>query len=91
MARGAVREDDAASFLSTVETVFGDRNALDMLDASPKLNRFCNHFYDPVNNNKLDLGNSPLAVVACAQSQVLATGVQWATHQANQDSERWYL
>jgi hypothetical protein len=77
MARGAVREDDAATLMTTLETVFGDSNAPDMLDANPKINRFCNHFYDPINNGKLELGGSPLALFACGPSEVFSTGVQW--------------
>jgi hypothetical protein len=83
MARGAVREDDTKEVLA-IRAVWwsGEQNAYDQLDASPQLNRFCNHFYDPVNNMKLDWG-APL--VPCSSGDVFASAVQWAMGTTNVD------
>ena len=54
MARGAVREDDAG-LISMHYTAWSDIYALNTLDADPLMNRYCNHFYDPINDLGLQL------------------------------------
>ena len=54
MARGAVREDDAGLII-THYTAWSDTYALNTLDASPLMDRFCNHVYDPINDRGLQL------------------------------------
>ena len=79
MARGAVREDDGGVLAALRGRLMdGEQNAFDQLDAVPPLNRFCNHFYDPISNRELQLSDPLLAVFACGPSEVSATGVQWA-------------
>ena len=85
MARGAVREDDAKALFATIAKLDGEQNALDVLDVGLPLNRFCNHFYDPVNNQALSLGANPLGLFACGPTEVFASGVQWAMGTTNVD------
>ena len=87
LARGAVREDDQDAVLVTAtnpRTAFlgfniwrGDLNAYDQLDANPNRNRFCNHFYDPVNDGALVLP-APLSWAACGSGQVLGSSIAWS-------------
>jgi hypothetical protein len=92
LARGAVREDDQSEVLvaaTNARTGFlsgaflganiwlGDLNAYDQLDANPNRNRFCNHFYDPLNDRALVLP-APLSWAACGSGEVLGSSIAWS-------------
>lgn len=88
LARGAVREDDQSNALVALENRAiatplglvqwsGDANAYDQLDANPNINRFCNHFYDPLNDRALVLP-APLSWAACGSGQVLGSSIAWS-------------
>jgi hypothetical protein len=86
LARGAVREDDQGSFLTNLAngSFWGDPNAYQQLDTANPINRFCNHFYDPVGNRALQLG-LPLSVFACGSGEVFGSAVQWSLGSSSVD------
>ena len=69
--RGSIREDDGGWFLSN--WIFSNSNPHDD-PSGPELNRFCNHFYDPVRNLKL---NGQTLGTVCWFSN-LASSPAWA-------------
>ena len=79
LARGSVREDDMGAFLTHALNGrwWGDPNAYQQLDTANPINRFCNHFYDPVNNRALQLG-LPQSIIACGLGEVFGSAVQWS-------------
>ena len=91
LARGAVREDDQNVFLVDLENTLyriglrqGDPNTGQTLDTANPINRFCNHFYDPVNNRPLQLG-LPLSLFGCGSSEVFGSAVQWSLGSSSVD------
>ena len=86
LSRGAVREDDQGAFLTNLANgpFWGDPNAYQQLDTSNPINRFCNHFYDPVGNRALQLG-LPLSLFACSSGEVFGSAVQWSLGSSSVD------
>jgi hypothetical protein len=86
LARGAVREDDQGALLTNLANgrFWGDPNAYQQLDTNNPINRFCNHFYDPVGNRALQLG-LPLSVFACGSGEVFGSAVQWSLGSSSVD------
>ena len=82
MARGAVREDDAG-LISTQYTAWSDTYALNTLDASPLMDRFCNHFYDPINDRGLQLSVS-FGLILCNNN---ASNIAWALGNSNANAD----
>jgi hypothetical protein len=81
LARGAVREDDASSLTVALSSLNGptDVNDYQQLDSGDNLNRFCNHFYDPVNNRRMVVSyfTDPLAAFGC-NPHLFGSAPMWA-------------
>ena len=86
LSRGAVREDDMNSLITNFKNTrfWGDPNAYQQLDTANPINRFCNHFYDPVNNRALQMG-LPLSLFACGSSEVSGSAIQWSLGSSSVD------
>ncbi|MEP7208931.1 MAG: hypothetical protein ABI920_18510 [Casimicrobiaceae bacterium] len=70
--RGAIREDDGGRL---VGQVFADE-AQPLDDPYGNFNRFCNHFFDPLNNQRL---TDPRAAGVCVTQDTFATAPVWAS------------
>jgi hypothetical protein len=81
LARGAVREDDASSLTVALSSLNGptDVNDYQQLDSGDNLNRFCNHFYDPINNRRMVVSyfTDPLAAFGC-NPHLFGSAPMWA-------------
>ena len=78
LSRGSVREDDSNVALA-LKARWNDPNALDQLDnqynnGQQNINRFCNHFYDPIKHRGLALAGV-VATLGCGLSSTDA--LQW--------------
>ena len=78
LSRGSVREDDSNLALA-LKSRWTDSNALDQLDnqynnGQQNINRFCNHFYDPIKHRGLTLAGVA-ATLGCGLSSTDA--LQW--------------
>ena len=86
LSRGAVREDDQSALITNFLNgpFWGDPYAWLQLDTNNPINRFCNHFYDPVNNRALQMG-LPLSLFACGSGEVFGSAVQWSLGSSSVD------